>query len=91
MFAGLRKFFKKKEESDLFRHASTEEVFTHIYLENKWGDEESRSGKGSNLEVTESLRVLTSRAKIGIQPNERFAVHLIFPCRFERMSKKQNT
>ncbi len=56
MFAGLKKYFKKREESNLFRNASTEEIFTHIYLANKWGDEESRSGKGSNLAVTESLR-----------------------------------
>ncbi len=56
MFAGLKKYFKKREESNLFRNASTEEILTHIYLANKWGDEESRSGKGSNLAVTESLR-----------------------------------
>jgi len=56
MFAGLKKILRKKEESNLFKNASTEEVFTHIYQENKWGDEESRSGKGSNLKVTESLR-----------------------------------
>lgn len=56
MFAGLKKYFKKREESNLFRNASTEEIFTHIYLANKWGDEESRSGKGSNLAVTERLR-----------------------------------
>jgi len=56
MFAGLKKYFRKREESNLFRNASTEEIFTHIYLANKWGDEESRSGKGSNLAVTESLR-----------------------------------
>lgn len=32
------------------------EVFTKIYLTNKWGSKESRSGKGSTLEATKELR-----------------------------------
>lgn len=32
------------------------DVFTRYYHTNKWGDEESRSGKGSNLAATEELR-----------------------------------
>lgn len=32
------------------------DVFTKIYSENKWGDPESRSGKGSNLVATEKIR-----------------------------------
>ncbi len=31
-------------------------VFTEIYRVNKWGDEESASGPGSNLEQTETIR-----------------------------------
>ncbi|MDU8929291.1 class I SAM-dependent methyltransferase [Alisedimentitalea sp. MJ-SS2] len=32
------------------------EVFSAYYHKNKWGDEDSRSGKGSNLTATEVLR-----------------------------------
>lgn len=46
----------KREELEAFRHATTEEVFTRIYESNKWGDAESVSGKGSNLDVTAKLR-----------------------------------
>jgi len=56
MFSSLKKFLNKKKELEKFRSASTEEVFTQIYLENKWGDQESRSGKGSNLQITTGLR-----------------------------------
>ena len=35
---------------------SPADVFTGYYRNNKWGDEESRSGKGSNLVATEELR-----------------------------------
>jgi hypothetical protein len=31
-------------------------VFRHIYTGNKWGDEQSVSGKGSNLEQTRAIR-----------------------------------
>ena len=33
-----------------------EQVFDTYYKSNKWGDAESRSGKGSNLRATEALR-----------------------------------
>ena len=33
-----------------------DQVFSAYYHKNKWGDEDSRSGKGSNLESTSSLR-----------------------------------
>ncbi|MBL4821778.1 MAG: class I SAM-dependent methyltransferase [Gammaproteobacteria bacterium] len=52
----LGKFFNKRKETKFFKKASTEEVFTHIYDSNKWGDEDSVSGKGSNLKITEGLR-----------------------------------
>ena len=55
-FTKIKKYFAKKAEKEFFKKSSTEEVFTHIYESNKWGDEESRSGKGSNLEKTISLR-----------------------------------
>ncbi|MDQ2090471.1 class I SAM-dependent methyltransferase [Marimonas arenosa] len=35
---------------------SPAEVFSAYYRHNKWGDAESRSGKGSNLEATKELR-----------------------------------
>ncbi len=56
MIFNLKKYFRKKAELDFFRNASTEEVFTRIYRDNKWGDTESRSGKGASLEATRSLR-----------------------------------
>ncbi len=39
-----------------YRFATTEKIFTDIYNENKWGDEESRSGVGSNLTQTNTIR-----------------------------------
>jgi len=56
MFSSLKKYFRKKQEVERFKNLSTEEVFTDIYHRNKWGDQESRSGKGSNLDVTTELR-----------------------------------
>jgi hypothetical protein len=53
----IKKYFDKKKEVQHFKNLSAEEVFTQIYHTNKWGDEESRSGKGSNLERTVELRV----------------------------------
>jgi hypothetical protein len=56
----LRLYFarrrRKREELESFLLSSTEEVFTHIYESNKWGDSESVSGKGSNLDITSHLR-----------------------------------
>lgn len=52
----LRKYFSKKAELRLFRKSSTEEIFNYIYNNNKWGDSNSRSGKGSNLFVTAGIR-----------------------------------
>ena len=34
---------------------SPEEIFTKYYNKNKWGDKDSKSGKGSNLQATEKL------------------------------------
>jgi len=55
VLAKLRKPITKNTENKLFKNASTEKIFTHIYIRNKWGDTESRSGKGSNLDRTSSL------------------------------------
>ena len=52
----LRQYLRKKRELQLFKQSSSEDVFTHIYEENKWGDGDSRSGKGSNLDRTKPLR-----------------------------------
>jgi len=38
------------------KRRSMRAVFSRIYRTNKWGDEESRSGGGSNLDVTRVLR-----------------------------------
>lgn len=38
------------------RFLSTEEIFTEIFIKNKWKGEGSRSGRGSDLDQTEVLR-----------------------------------
>jgi SAM-dependent methyltransferase len=39
-----------------YAFASRERVFTTIYLNNRWGDDQSSSGQGSSLEQTSRLR-----------------------------------
>ncbi len=51
----LRKFIAKKRELRDFRDSSIKEVFTRIYLSNKWGGSESVSGKGSSLQRAAGL------------------------------------
>jgi len=48
----LKKFIKNVP----LRFKSKKEIFNQYYRENKWGDQESRSGTGSNLDQTTSLR-----------------------------------
>jgi len=55
-FGILREQFLKSRETRLFQELSPREVFTFIHETNKWGDPQSRSGKGSNLERTAELR-----------------------------------
>lgn len=45
------------------------EVFSRYYRTNKWGDAESRSGKGSNLAATAHLRQALPElvAELGVQ------------------------
>lgn len=38
------------------RRKTPSEIFTRYWRHNKWGDSDSRSGKGSNLAATETLR-----------------------------------
>jgi hypothetical protein len=52
----LRKLVRKHQEKRLFATADARSVFEWIYRTNKWGDPESVSGKGSNLERTRNLR-----------------------------------
>lgn len=52
----LRKWRRQWREKRFFHRSSVEQVFTYIYRTNKWGDQESCSGKGSNLEATAQLR-----------------------------------
>lgn len=51
----LKSFVRRRRERRL-ANASPEEIFTRYYHKNSWGDPESASGKGSNLEVTAQLR-----------------------------------
>ena len=39
-----------------YRFSTNEKIFTDIYDENKWEDKESRSGAGSSLSQTETIR-----------------------------------
>ena len=52
----VRQLLHKREEKEFLRRASNEEIFSRIYQLNKWGDEDTRSGKGSNLSRTIELR-----------------------------------
>lgn len=53
----VRKQIRKKQELREFKQYSTEQVFTRIYTDNKWGDNETRSGKGSTLNITSDFRM----------------------------------
>lgn len=48
----LKKNFRKIR----YKLMSSESIFTEIYQTNKWGDKETRSGSGSNLEQTAIVR-----------------------------------
>lgn len=52
----VAKFVRKFTEKRFFSRATPEEAFTYIYRNNKWQDNESRSGTGSNSSQTETLR-----------------------------------
>ena len=61
MFSQLKAFTKSRLPFlvPIWRQIVTKspsQVFTGIYRENKWGDEHSRSGPGSNLDQTEVVR-----------------------------------
>lgn len=47
---------RKRAERKLFSNASRGQVFDWIYDTNKWGSDESISGKGSELDRTEAIR-----------------------------------
>lgn len=49
-------FFYQRYQYLKLSGKSTKDVFTEIYDTNTWGDEESRSGAGSNLEETRRVR-----------------------------------
>ena len=51
-----QKLLRKRRERRLFASASTDQIFEWIYRTNKWGDNESLSGSGSNLAQTTRLR-----------------------------------
>lgn len=50
------KYFILIAQINLFSSSITERIFTHIYKTNLWGDDESISGTGSNLESTKIIR-----------------------------------
>jgi hypothetical protein len=52
----LARRLRKRREKRLFASADPRSIFEWIYRTNKWGDAESVSGKGSNLERTRNLR-----------------------------------
>lgn len=50
------RYRRKRQEKRRFRETSREGVFQWIYDTNKWGSEDSRSGKGSDMPHSELLR-----------------------------------
>jgi len=52
----MRNWFRKCAERLRFKRGSRAEVFSWIYATNKWGGIESRSGKGSDLARTRTIR-----------------------------------
>ena len=56
LLAPLSKLVRKQVEKWQFGRMSMRDVFTHIYRSNKWGSDESRSGKGSSLAQTQKVR-----------------------------------
>lgn len=64
LFGGLKERLRKWKLAG----RDPEQVFSHYYRANKWGDAESRSGKGSNLEATQVLREKLPRllAELGV-------------------------
>ncbi|HIF40366.1 MAG TPA: class I SAM-dependent methyltransferase [Planctomycetes bacterium] len=56
IWRSLSKPIRKWKERRRFRRASRTDVFRFIYETNKWEDQESRSGKGSNMTETSEIR-----------------------------------
>ncbi|HAJ75206.1 MAG TPA: hypothetical protein DCM64_02005 [Gammaproteobacteria bacterium] len=52
----VKRFFRKKKEHEVFTQSPNEEIFNFIYENNKWGDGDTRSGRGSNFDRTRKLR-----------------------------------
>lgn len=67
----FRSGYRKK-----IRNKSTEEVFNYIYQNNVWGDRESVSGSGSNVEQTKEIVSLIS----GVLKNLDVKTFLDVPC-----------
>ncbi|MDA1369417.1 MAG: class I SAM-dependent methyltransferase [Proteobacteria bacterium] len=64
----ITRSLRKNQELRYFRNASNQQIFTHIYEKNKWGDNNTRSGKGSNLDKTWRLRqeLPSALAQLGV-------------------------
>jgi hypothetical protein len=54
LLSDLRHWLRRKKLS----RKTPDQIFDRYYRSNKWGDDESRSGKGSNLAATADLRAL---------------------------------
>jgi SAM-dependent methyltransferase len=56
LWQSVTKPIRKWQERRRFRQESRTDVFRYIYETNRWGCDESRSGKGSDMTQTERLR-----------------------------------
>jgi hypothetical protein len=56
-FPFLRKILREARDFK-YRIQSPQRIFSQIYINNDWGDKESYSGPGSNLEQTREIRLL---------------------------------
>ncbi len=56
LFSNARGYFYYKRLEILNKRRTTEEVFTRYWMKNHWKNKESKSGDGSTLEYTESIR-----------------------------------
>lgn len=53
---GLLKFLRQKLRERFLTRNNPQDIFSKYAQSNKWGDKDSLSGKGSNLEATSQLR-----------------------------------
>ena len=76
LLAPFSKLARKHVEKWQFARMPMRDVFTQIYRTNKWGGNESRSGKGSSLAQTQQVR----NALPGLLQAFRIRSMLDLPC-----------